>query len=82
MKYFQACILKKQVDGSIDKLMKSLMGANLTDVARVRLVVAHVSIYKLGVLALAKSDVGQHVGTRGVGQCNGLGLGHGQHRPE
>ena len=82
MKYFQACVLKKQVDGSIDKLMKSLMGANPTDMARVRLVVAHVSTYKLGVLASAKLDVGQHVGTRGMGQRNGLGLGHGRHRPE
>src|SRR5882724_12050632 len=75
MKYSQACVLKKQVDSSIDKLTKSLMGVNLTDMARVRLAVVHVSTYKLGVLALAKSDVGQHVGTRGTGQRNGLGLG-------
>src|SRR5882724_7726057 len=61
MKYSQACVLKKQVDGSIEKLTKSLMGANPTNVARVRLAVAHVSTYKLGVLASAKSDVGQHV---------------------
>jgi len=77
MKYSQACILKKQVDGSLDKLTKSLMGANLTDIARVILAVVHVSTYKLGVLASAKSDVGQHVGTRGMGQRNGLGLGCG-----
>ena len=77
MKYSQACVLKKQVDGSIEKLTKSLMGANLTDVARVSLAVAHVSTYKLGVLALAKLDVGQHVGIRGAGQHNGLGLGCG-----
>ena len=75
MKYSQACILKKQVDGSIDKLMKGLMGVNLTDVVRVRLVVAHVSTYKMGELTSAKLDIGQHVGTRGMGQCNGLGLG-------
>ena len=79
MKYSQACILKKQVDGSIEKLTKSLMGANPTNVVRVRLVVAHVSTYKLGVLASAKLDVGQHVVTRGVGQHNGLGLGRRQH---
>ena len=79
MKYSQACILKKQVDSSIDKLMKSLMGANPTDAVRVRLVVVHVSTYKMRMLALAKSDVGQHVGARGAGQCNGLGCGHGQH---
>ena len=76
MKYSQACILKKPVDSSIDKLTKSLMGANLTDVVRVRLAVAHVSTYKMGVLASAKLDVGQHVGTRGMGPHNGLGLGH------
>ena len=57
--------------------MKSLMGANLTDTVRVRLVVAHVSTYKKRVLASAKSDAGQHVVTRGVGQHNGLGLGCG-----
>ena len=77
MKYSQGCVLKKQVDGSIEKLMKSLMGANPTNAVRVRLVVAHVSTYILGVLASAKLAVGQHVGTRGVGQRNGLGLGHG-----
>ena len=53
------------------------MGVNLADAARVRLGVVHVSTYKLGVLALAKLDVGQHVGTRGMGQRNGLGLGRG-----
>ena len=58
MKYSQACILKKQVDRSIDKLTKGLMGANPTDTARVRLVVAHVSTYKMGELALAKLDIG------------------------
>ena len=58
MKYSQACILKKQVDGSIDKLMKGLLGVNPTDAARVRLVVAHVSTYKMGELALAKLDIG------------------------
>ena len=77
MKYSQACILKKQVDGSIDKLTKGLMGANPTDAARVSLVVAHVSTYKMGELASAKSDIGQYVGTRGAGQHNGLGLGRG-----
>ena len=79
MKYSQACILKKQVDGSIDKLTKGLMGVNLTDAARVRLAVVHVSTHKMGELALAKSDIGQYVGTRGAGQHNGLGLGHGRH---
>ena len=77
MKYSQACILKKQVDGSIDKLMKGLMGVNPTDAARVRLAVAHVSTYKMGELTSAKSDKGQYVGTRGAGQHNGLGLGCG-----
>ena len=77
MMHSQACVLKKQVYGSIDKLTKSLMGVNPTDAARVRLVVAHVSTYKLGVLASAKLDVGQHVGIRGAGQHNGLGLGCG-----
>jgi len=56
MKYSQACILKKQVDSSIDKLMKNLMGLNLTNAVRVRLAVAHVSIFKMRVLALAKMD--------------------------
>src|SRR5882724_4393563 len=45
MKYFQACILKKQVDGSIDKLAKTLTGPNPTDAARVRLAVAHASTF-------------------------------------
>ena len=45
MKYFQACILKKQVDGSIDKLTKTLTGLNPTDAVRVRLAVVHVSIF-------------------------------------
>ena len=75
MKYSQACVLKKQVDSSIDKLMKNLMGVNPT--ARVRLAVTHVSIFKMRVLASAKLDAGQHVGARGMGQCNGLGLGCG-----
>ena len=40
MKYSQACLLKKQVDSLIKMLM---MGVNLTDAVRMRLVVAHVS---------------------------------------
>jgi len=53
MKYSQACLLKKQVDGSINKLTKNLMGVNLTHTARMRLVVAHVSTFETRVLASA-----------------------------
>jgi len=73
MKYSQACLLKKKVDGLIDKLTQNLMGVNLTDTARMRLVVAHVSLLKgWDYLHWLISDVGQHVGARGAGQCNGL----------
>ena len=43
MKYSQACLLKKQVDVSIKKLTKTVVGLGGTDVARTRLVVTHVS---------------------------------------
>ena len=43
MKYLQACRVKMQVDSSIEKLMRNLIGVNQTDAARMRLAVAHVS---------------------------------------
>jgi len=47
MKYLQACLLKKQVDSLIKKLTRNLMGENLTDAARMRLAVVHVSAFEL-----------------------------------
>jgi len=70
MKYLQACLLKKQLDGLIEKLMKNLMGVNLNNVVRMRLEVANVSALATKVLTSANMDVGQHVGARGTGQCN------------
>jgi len=43
MKYSQACLLKKQVDASIEKLTTTVAGLGVTDVARMRLEVVHVS---------------------------------------
>jgi len=43
MKYSQACLLKKQMDISINKLAMTVMGLGVTDEARKRLVVTHVS---------------------------------------
>src|SRR5882724_4941141 len=37
MKYSQACLLKKQVDQSIEKLTKAVVGLGVTDAARTRL---------------------------------------------
>ena len=75
MKYSQACLLKKQVDSSIKKLTRNLMGANLTDAVRMRLAVAHVSDLSWVILHQLISDLGKHVGARSPGKCNGLGLG-------
>src|SRR5882724_11625880 len=43
MKYSQACLLKKQVEASIEKLMATVVGQGATDAVRTRLEVAHVS---------------------------------------
>jgi len=43
MKYSQACILKKQVDVTIEKLTRTVVGPGETDAVRMRLEVAHVS---------------------------------------
>jgi len=43
MKYSQACLLKKQVNASIQKLTATVAGPGVTNVARMRLEVAHMS---------------------------------------
>src|SRR5882724_5269372 len=43
MKYPQACILKKQVGTSIQKLTTTVMGPGVTNVVRMRLAIVHVS---------------------------------------
>jgi len=43
MKYLQAFLFKKQVEASITKLNKTVVGLGVTNAARIRLAVAHVS---------------------------------------
>jgi len=43
MKYFQACLLKKQVDMAIQKLTRTVTGPGATDAAWMRLEVTYVS---------------------------------------
>ena len=39
-----SCILKKQVEGLIEKLTRMVVGPGVTEAARIRLAVAHVSV--------------------------------------
>ena len=43
IKYSQACLLKKQVNASIQKLTATVAGLGATNVARTRLEVVHMS---------------------------------------
>ena len=48
MKYSQACLLKKQVDATIKKLTKTIMGPGVTEATRIRLAIVHVSVAWVG----------------------------------
>ena len=47
MKYRQACQLKKQLDNTIDKLMRNVAGPGMTGAMRTRLAITHMSLVSL-----------------------------------
>jgi len=66
----------QETSGQLDQEAdKELHGNDLTDVARMRLVVAHVSKSAKNFVYWLILHVGKYVGARCMGYHNGLGLG-------